>query len=356
MALTVAVVLSPSMAGCSAATSGTGAATTSAAEAPLPEPVPTPPEPETPPGAETPDPSPPTDPDSPPPAAPQPPPRSTGVPSDAPGSPSVTGRYCQVLYYDDPYELPPAPYSASTPAPAGYSPPLVLHQLGRPEQRNQITVGWPLATSTPWPVETYELAWTRAGEAFPPATDMERLQVGQKQLLVTKYAITGLQAGTEYTVRVRPRYEGADYEEGVRVSAWSPVFTVRTMDPLPRLDCTEGPLVLDPPWFTFDTDRHGRNNVVCDQTHPAFKTYRDLAPWSARDCIGIAWREPRIRRASLRVRIAGQGDVQVYPDSASGHLAVFGSSVSVGGRSCELTDLLYLTIDGSATFDTTCAE
>jgi len=214
-----------------------------------------------------------------------------------------------------------------------------------------------MATSTPWPVETYELAWTRAGDPFPAPTIMQVYQQGQERFIVTNYTITGLNAGTEYKVRVRPRYEGADYEAGVRVSGWSPVFQVRTMDPLPLLDCTEGQHLRDPPWVTFYTDRHGMS-YRCDRTHPAFQTYRDLAPWSARDCAGAGGPpfEPRIRRASLRVRIAGRGDVRAYPDPTSGSLAVLGLRVSVGGRSCELTDLLYLTIDGSATFDTTCAE
>ena len=218
---------------------------------------------------------------------------------------------------------------------------------------------WPTATSTPWPVETYELAWTRTGDPFPPATTMKVYQQGQTRIITTNYTIKGLNAGTEYKVRVRPRYEGTDYEAGVRVSGWSPVFQVRTMDPLPLLDCTEGQQLLDPPWVTFYTDRHGMS-YRCDQTHPAFQTYRYLAPWSARDCAGAGGPpfEPRIRPASLRVRVAGRGDVQVDPDSTHGQhrLAVLGLSVTVGGQRCELTDLLYLTIDGLAAFDSTCAE
>ncbi len=371
MALTVAMVLSLSMAGCSAATAGRGGAPTSAAEAPLPEPVPTPPEtetppepePETPPEEETPDPSQPTDGDSPPAGAPQTPPPSTGGPSGTPASPSVPARYCSRLFYDDPHRRPPPPNSASTPPPADYSPPLVIRlghtNDGMPQKRNAMTVTWPSATSAPWPVATYELAWTRAGDPFPPATSMRVYQVGQKRFITTNYTIWGLTAGTEYQVRVRPRYEGADYEAGVRVSAWSPVFTVRTMDPEPLLDCTEGQFVHKSPWFTIATGPDGNEHAVCDKTHPAYKTFEDLAPWNAsRTCASVStrWREPRIRRVSLRVRIAGRGDVRVYPDSASGRLPVFGSSVSVGGQSCELTDLLYLMIDGTATFDTTCSE
>ena len=189
---------------------------------------------------------------------------------------------------------------------------------------------------------------------------MQVYQVGQTRIITTNYAITGLQAGTEYKVRVRPRYEGADYEADVRVSAWSPVFTVRTMDPLPLLDCTEGQLVLDSPWFTLSTRPDGSQHAECDRTHPAFVTYRDLAPWSALSCAGAGGRpfKPMIWPASLRVRIAGRGDVQVDPDSTHGQarLAVLGLSVSVGGQLCELTDVLYLTIDGLATFDSTCAE
>ncbi len=364
MALTVAMVLSLSIAGCSAATSGTGGAPSSAAEAPLPEPVPAPPQAETPPETETPGPSQPTDGDTPPAAAPPTPPPSTGVPSDTPGRPTGPRRFCKALYYDDPHKRPPTPYSASTPAPAEHSPPLVLRlgetNDGKPQKRHQVWVAWPGATSTTWPVETYELAWTRAGDPFPAPTIMQVYQVGQSRIITTNYAITGLQAGTEYKVRVRPRYEGADYEADVRVSAWSPVFTVRTMDPLPLLDCTEGQLVLDSPWFTLSTRPDGSQHAECDERHPAFKTYRDLAPWSARSSCGSVrlWSEPRIWPASLRVRIAGRGDVQVDPDSTHGQrrLTVLGLSVTVGGRSCELTDVLYLTIDGLATFDTTCAE